>query len=65
MERHERLIRLPEVLDRVGLKKSTWYARLAAGTAPQPVHVGPRVVAWPESSIDEFIAGHTQSKKAA
>lgn len=63
--RPERLIRLPEVLSRVGLKRSTWYARLSAGTAPMPVHLGPRVVAWRESEIDEFIAGQPKARVAA
>lgn len=61
----DRLIRLPEVLSRVGVKRSTWYARLAAGTAPQPVHLGPRVVAWRESQINEWIESQSTFRQAA
>lgn len=63
--RRERLIRLPEVLSRVGLKRSAWYARIADGEAPSPVHLGPRAVAWRESEIDEFIASLPKFKAAA
>lgn len=52
----ERLLRLPEVEDRTGLKKSAIYAGMKAGTFPDCVKLGPRAAAWPLSSIDSWIA---------
>ena len=40
------LIRLPEVIARTGLSRSTIYKRIAEGTFPRAVQVGPRTVAW-------------------
>ncbi len=51
----ERLLRLPEVIDRVGLSKPALYARIAEGTFPKPVKIGRRAVAWPRSAVDEWI----------
>ena len=50
-----RLLRLPAVLDRVALGRSAWYAMIAAGLAPQPVHLGQRCVAWPEHEISAWV----------
>lgn len=52
----ERLLRLPEVEARTGLKKSSIYAGMRAGTFPSCVTIGHRAVAWPESRIDAWIA---------
>ncbi len=52
----ERLLRLPDVEARTGLKKSAIYAGMKAGTFPQCLKLGPRAAAWPQSSIDGWIA---------
>lgn len=52
----ESLIRLPEVMRRTGRGRTAIYADMAAGTFPRSVSIGPRAVAWPESSIDAWIA---------
>jgi prophage regulatory protein len=55
----ERLLRLPAVLDRVGLGKSSIYQKVDAGEFPAPVKLSPsgRAVGWPESVITAYIAG--------
>jgi prophage regulatory protein len=51
-----RLIRLPEVLRRVPLKRSTIYSRVAQGTFPRPVRLGsPHAVAWVTAEINQWI----------
>ena len=50
-----RFLRLPEVLERTGLSRSTIYVRLAAGTFPRPVALGARAVGWIEAEIDEWV----------
>ena len=50
-----RLLRLPEVMERVGLRHTAIYGRMARGQFPKPVRIGLRAVAWPESDIDRFV----------
>jgi prophage regulatory protein len=49
------LLRLPTVRARTGLSRSSIYARVAAGTFPRPISIGPRAVAWPSDAIDAWI----------
>jgi len=50
------LIRLPKVKQTTGLSKSTIYARIAEGTFPKQIPIGPRLVVWVESDIQNWIA---------
>lgn len=50
-----RILRLPEVKQTVGLSRSNIYGKLAEGTFPQPVKLGPRAVGWYESDIAEWV----------
>ncbi len=50
-----RFLRLPEVLERTGLSRSTIYARLERKLFPKPVSLGARAVGWIESEVDEWI----------
>jgi len=49
------LLRLPEVMRRVGLKKTAIYARIATGAFPKPITEG-GVSRWVEAEIDAHIA---------
>ncbi|MDZ7803147.1 AlpA family transcriptional regulator [Thiohalophilus sp.] len=50
-----RLLRRKEVEEQTGLSKAAIYRGIREGTFPQPVSLGPRMVAWPESAINEWI----------
>ena len=50
-----RILRLPDVLARTGLSRSTIYVRVANGTFPKPVPLGARAVGWIESDVDTWI----------
>ena len=50
-----RLIRLKELVGMVGLTRSTIYRRIAAGTFPQQIPLGCRVVVWNEKEVNEWI----------
>lgn len=60
----QRLLRLPEVLDRVALSKSTLYARVRDGSFPKPVHLG-TLSAWVESEIEGWINAQIATRPAA
>jgi prophage regulatory protein len=49
-----RLLRLPYVEERTGMKKSTIYALMRAHQFPQPVMVGARSVAWRAAEVDAW-----------
>jgi prophage regulatory protein len=51
-----KLLRLPEVKATTGLSKSTIYARIAEGAFPKQIPLGPRLVVWVESDIQNWIA---------
>lgn len=52
----ERILRRPDVEDRIGLSRSTLYVMMSAGTFPKPIRIGKRAVGWPEASIDAWLA---------
>lgn len=51
-----RLIRLPEVMARVGLKRSTIYQRMSEGKFPKSRSLGPKCAVWVEQEIDAWVA---------
>ena len=53
MEYKNNLLRLPQVIQRTGYLRSSIYEKIALGTFPTPVHLGPRAVAWISSEIDQ------------
>ena len=52
----ERLLRLPDVVSRIGLKRASIYRAIAAGELEGPIRISQRSVAWRESAIRDFIA---------
>jgi prophage regulatory protein len=50
-----RVIRLPEVLEKTGLGRTTIWRMEAAGTFPQSVSLGGKAVGWIEAEIDTWI----------
>jgi len=53
----ERLLRLTEVEQTVGIKKSAIYAKLreTPPAFPAPIKLSRRAVAWPESAVQAWI----------
>ena len=47
----DRLLRLPDVSDIVGIRKSTIYALMKEGKFPKCIYVTSKTVAWPESVV--------------
>lgn len=50
-----RIIRLPEVVTRTGLSRSTIYVRISKNQFPTSISLGDRAVGWIESEINEWI----------
>ena len=51
-----KLLRLPQVKSVTGLSKSSIYARISEGTFPKQIPLGPRLVVWVESDIQNWIS---------
>ena len=49
------IIRLPKVMSRTGLSRSTIYLRISQGAFPTPVSLGGRAVGWIESEINDWL----------
>jgi prophage regulatory protein len=59
-----KLLRLTQVKSVTGLSKSTIYARIAEGTFPKQIPLGPRLVVWVESDIQNWIAEQVSAARA-
>ena len=51
------LLRLEEVLSKIPVSKSTWYAGIQKGIYPRAVGIGGNRVAWRVEDIEETIKG--------
>ena len=51
----DRILRLPAVLDRTGLSRSTMYRKMQAGSFPKNLQLGARCAGWHESAINAWV----------
>lgn len=59
---HRRKIRLPEVLERTGLRRSTVYEKMEEGSFPKQAKApGTRTAMWWEDEIDDWNASPTKA----
>jgi len=58
-----RILRLPEVMTRTGLSRSTIYLRVSQGTFPKPVNLGGRAVGWVEAEIQEWLQRQIEASR--
>jgi prophage regulatory protein len=57
------LLRLPQVLARVGLKTTRLYELVGDGEFPKPLRLGDRAVAWLSTEIDSWIAAQASKPR--
>ena len=51
----DRMLKVPQVLDRCSISRSTLYLWVSQGSFPPPVQLGPRRIAWRESEVQEWM----------
>lgn len=51
------LYRLPQVLARIPVSRSTWFAGIKAGRYPKGRSLGPRMTVWRSDEIDQIVLG--------
>lgn len=61
--RADRFLRLPEVLKRSGLTRSTLYRKIDEGTFPRQVTIGLRCIGWRESELDRWAESPSSYRK--
>ena len=50
-----RILRLPEVLQKVGLSRSSIYRMINNEEFPAPLRISPNAIGWFESDVNEWI----------
>lgn len=50
-----RILKLPEVIQKTGLSRSSIYAYKKEGTFPPPIKLGKRSVGWIQQDIENWI----------
>lgn len=58
------ILRLPLVKVRTGLSRSTIYLRIAEGSFPKPVSLGPRAVGWLDSDIEAWLTSRVEASRS-
>ncbi|MDH5644189.1 MAG: AlpA family transcriptional regulator [Gemmatimonadota bacterium] len=58
-----RILRLPEILSRTGLSRSTIYLRISEGKFPAQIALGERAVGWLESDVDNWLAAQVEKSR--
>lgn len=58
------LLRLRDVMDRVGLRSSAIYQSVQRGTFPKPIRLGDSVsVAWLDQEVDAWLRARLMSRR--
>ena len=50
-----KVLRLPDVIDRVGLGSSFIYLLIQRKEFPKPMRLGKRAVGWPEAEVNAWL----------
>jgi len=56
MTKTNRLLRLKQVVLKVGLSRSQIYKLIAKGSFAEQIKIGPKISVWPEYAIDQWIS---------
>ena len=59
-----KISRLPEVLERTGNKRSTWFNMIRRGEAPAPIKISERLNGWYDHEIDAWIEARRAQRES-
>jgi len=60
----DNILRMAHVKACTKLSRSSIYLRMANGTFPKPIPLGPRAVGWLESEINAWFAAQAEKRDA-
>ena len=55
MKPSKKFLRLPSVIDKVGLSRSQIYKLIQRGDFPEPVKIGPKISVWIEEKLEMWM----------
>lgn len=58
-----RILRLPTVMGRTGLSRSTIYLRISEGTFPASISLGGRAVGWVEAEVNDWLIQQIEASR--
>lgn len=58
----QQVVRLPAVMDMVGMSKGSIYNFIKAGTFPAPIKLGPKASGWLVSDVQNWIAERVSAR---
>lgn len=61
----QRLVRLPEIMARTSLSRSTIYTMMGEGRFPRPVKLNLRSNGWIESEVNAWLDSRIADREAA
>lgn len=61
----KRFLRIAAVVNKTGMPPSSVYAKMADGTFPKSISLGPRCKAWLEEEIDQWMDDRVSQRGAA
>ncbi|MYG26741.1 MAG: AlpA family phage regulatory protein [Boseongicola sp. SB0677_bin_26] len=53
----QRILRLPELIETVGLQKAAIYSAIKAGDFPKPIKLTKRAVGWRTEDVQQWLEG--------
>jgi len=59
------ILKLPTVIQRTGLSRSTIYALIAQGRFPKPINISERSVGWVAAEIEQWLEERMTMSRAA
>lgn len=57
------ILRLPAVMARTGLSRSTIYLRISKGCFPRSISLGGRAVGWIDTEVNEWVAQQIKASR--
>ena len=57
------ILRLPQVIVRTGLSRSSIYAKVSAGDFPEPISLGARAVGWLADEVEAWLVARVEATR--
>ena len=57
------ILRLPQVMARTGLSRSSIYAKVAVGEFPEPISLGARAVGWLSDEVEAWLVARVEATR--
>ncbi|PRY06140.1 AlpA family transcriptional regulator [Paraburkholderia sp. BL25I1N1] len=59
----DQVMRMKEVVKKIGLCRATIYAMIGRGEFPRPIRIGERATGWRESELEAWLANRSAARE--